>query len=248
MIRLICYGLFFACWVSALVYDILYIPNFDGRIWFYKLKFLTIINMVLQSFYFGFCLLRAFVDYCAERPNHGPHRAHPTVPSYYTYTKLHALCDYLYTRLAFPAGIFVVIMFWGLYAIDRELIYPVYLDKIIPGWVNHVMHTAPGPFILVDSLLICHKYPPRWEGIRSAFGYGILYQLSIIGWYFAEGEWAYPILDYLDNFQRALFFLGATVFLLVLYLLGDFFNSIIWGVAAHPPAASTAPKPIKKTK
>lgn len=26
-----------------------------------------------------------------------------------------------------------------IYAIDRELVYPKYLDEIIPSWLNHVM-------------------------------------------------------------------------------------------------------------
>jgi len=127
------------------------------------------------------------------------------------------------------------------------------LDKIIPGWVNHVMHTAPVPFIIIDSLLICHKYPPRMEGIRSVFGYGILYIISIVIWFFVEGEWVYPILDVLDNSHRILFFIATAAFIILLYLLGDLFNSIIWGVAAHPPAvaevkqgpkANTVPKKI----
>jgi len=114
MIRLICYSLFFICWLAALIYDFLYIPTFNGKIWLVKLKFLTIINMVLQTVYYGICLIRAFKDYGAENPNRGPHTAHPAAPSYYSYTKLHALCDYLYSRLAFPAGVFVVLMFLGI--------------------------------------------------------------------------------------------------------------------------------------
>ncbi len=38
---------------------------------------------------------------------------------------------------------FVVITFWGLYAVDRELVYPAHLDKIIPWWLNHVMVRTP---------------------------------------------------------------------------------------------------------
>ena len=34
---------------------------------------------------------------------------------------------------------FVVITFWGIYVVDRELVYPERLDKIIPTWLNHVM-------------------------------------------------------------------------------------------------------------
>lgn len=34
---------------------------------------------------------------------------------------------------------FVVLTFWGIYAIDRELVYPKALDKVIPSWLNHIM-------------------------------------------------------------------------------------------------------------
>ena len=34
---------------------------------------------------------------------------------------------------------FVVVTFWGLYAVDRELVFPKHLDKIVPMWLNHVM-------------------------------------------------------------------------------------------------------------
>ena len=29
--------------------------------------------------------------------------------------------------------------FWGIYAVDRELVYPKALDKLIPPWLNHIM-------------------------------------------------------------------------------------------------------------
>ena len=34
---------------------------------------------------------------------------------------------------------FVVLTFWGIYAVDRELVYPKHLDKIVPVWLNHIM-------------------------------------------------------------------------------------------------------------
>jgi len=34
---------------------------------------------------------------------------------------------------------FVVLTFWGIYAVDRELVFPKALDGIIPSWLNHVM-------------------------------------------------------------------------------------------------------------
>lgn len=34
---------------------------------------------------------------------------------------------------------FVCLVFWMIYAVDRELVYPKVLDKFIPVWLNHVM-------------------------------------------------------------------------------------------------------------
>jgi len=32
----------------------------------------------------------------------------------------------------------VFLMFWGLYALDRELVHPSSLDDVIPSWANHM--------------------------------------------------------------------------------------------------------------
>ena len=41
--------------------------------------------------------------------------------------------------LSFLVFQFVFMTFWGIYAVDRELVFPKALDKIIPSWMNHVM-------------------------------------------------------------------------------------------------------------
>ena len=86
--------------------------------------------------------------------------------------RLARLEDFLFASLAFPIGMFVGTAFWGLYAIDREapkslkilsrtfgyiilicttvilfaiyreLVFPTALDKIVPVWVNHILHTT----------------------------------------------------------------------------------------------------------
>ena len=53
--------------------------------------------------------------------------------------------DYLFATLAFPIGQFVGIVFWTLYNIDREIIFPVVLDKIYPNYINHMLHTTVMP-------------------------------------------------------------------------------------------------------
>lgn len=50
--------------------------------------------------------------------------------------------DLLFASLAFPMGMFVGLIFWGLYLTDRNLVFPPVLDLFIPTWVNHAMHTT----------------------------------------------------------------------------------------------------------
>lgn len=40
--------------------------------------------------------------------------------------------DYLFSSLAFPVAFNVGISFWGIYAIDRELVLPKVLDAVFP--------------------------------------------------------------------------------------------------------------------
>lgn len=62
-------------------------------------------------------------------------------------------------------------MFWGLYAIDRELIFPKSLDEFIPGWQNHVMHTLPIIGALLDAYLVHHSFPKFRNGIKLTIGF-----------------------------------------------------------------------------
>ena len=54
---------------------------------------------------------------------------------------LRRLEDGLYASLAFPIGVFVGVVFWTLFAIDREVVYPTVVDAYIPAHMNHLMHT-----------------------------------------------------------------------------------------------------------
>ncbi len=238
MIRLFIYALIFVIWAYSLAYEIQFVPVGPGQNRFHKLKYLTEINMLLQTAYSFLCVVRALVDECTKKPGHGPHTQHPESPNYYKYSKLHSICDGLYGCLAFPVAAVVSILFWSLYAIDRELVYPKALDEVIPHWLNHVMHTAPVFFLLVDTLLTCHRLPNRKTGIKICTLFSILYYISILVWHEVDGVWVYPLFEVLDYFQRALFFLFATVFIVFLYLAVDTLNRLVWGPACHPPSKS----------
>jgi len=52
-------------------------------------------------------------------------------------------------------------MFWMIYAVDRELVYPKILDKIIPSWLNHVMVSS---LLFHCSSILCYIY---WSCVHS---------------------------------------------------------------------------------
>ncbi|XP_044922227.1 androgen-induced gene 1 protein isoform X6 [Mustela putorius furo] len=73
--------------------------------------------------------------------------------------------------------LFVVAVFWIIYAYDREMIYPKLLDNFIPGWLNHGMHTTVLPFILIEMRTSHHAYPSRSSGLAAICTFSVGYIL-----------------------------------------------------------------------
>lgn len=66
-------------------------------------KYLTFLNMCLQLIFFTLCIVADFS---------GPK------------SRICRVKDVIFASAAFPIGVFVAVIFWGLYAVDRELIFP----------------------------------------------------------------------------------------------------------------------------
>jgi hypothetical protein len=256
MLRLVCYVAIASVYVYSLHFDVTQMPLIRGDTWWYKLRFLTMLNMVVYTGYILLSTVRAAVDVISERRYSTEHsgsgsstrsggnkrgglsRTHSNTPAhhaplYYSQSTLHSICDFLYAVVIIPMGLGVVALFWGIYAVDRELVHPKRLDAIVPSWLNHVMHTAPVPFILVDTLLMCHRYPSRGKGMLTVVTVALLYVCVLLLTKHFDDVWMYPVLEVLNVWQRGLLFSGATAFMVLLYLLGDGLNSIVWGKAAH---------------
>lgn len=73
---------------------------------------------------------------------------------------------------------FVGVTFWGLYAVDRNLVLPEALDNYFPTWLNHIMHTNIMFFVILELILTYRKYPSRIVGISGL----VIYQLTYIAW------------------------------------------------------------------
>ena len=182
------------------------IPSYGGRF-----KFLTHINQWVQLFVFAFLFITDMI---------------PRSPFKKTMTKL---ADIFLTAMAFPLAWFIVITFWGIYAYDRQLVYPETFDKLVPMWLNHFWHTTIGVFVLFEVLLVYHRFPKSGLAACTSFAFNVAY-IAWIGWIYGQTKfWVYPILDVLPIPILLLFFAGLMFFSFSLFYLGKHVSSLRWG-------------------
>ncbi|XP_076438077.1 androgen-induced gene 1 protein-like [Babylonia areolata] len=203
-------------------FNIMFVRMGDSNIWTYagyggKFKYLTFWNHCLQTAYFGLCALNAL--------------AGSDIPASVSPAKrsgLQRFRDIVHSALAFPVGMFVVMTFWGLYAVDRELVYPRELDGIIPMWLNHVMHTTVLPILLVEKCLVYHHHPRRHNGIFLLSAFALIYLAWILWIAYAADLWVYPVLRLMQNWERAVFILFLLMFFISIYVLGEALTKFLW--------------------
>ncbi|XP_065142496.1 androgen dependent TFPI regulating protein 1 isoform X2 [Paramisgurnus dabryanus] len=192
------------------------VRSYGGR-W----KYLTFINLVMQTIFFG---LAAAVDVI-----------HMVLPVKQTRSGAPRILaearDFYFTALSFPICTFVFASFWTLYIYNREMVYPKFLDDIIPVWLNHALHTVIMPLLLVQMFLQNNKYPSRLKGIVFLALFVVLYLLWVLWVHHVSDIWVYPIMAHLGPGGLCLFLGGASLTVVPLYLLGEKLNHMIWSTA-----------------
>uniref|UniRef100_A0A8C0Q9R5 Androgen induced 1 n=1 Tax=Canis lupus familiaris TaxID=9615 RepID=A0A8C0Q9R5_CANLF len=183
-------------------------------------KFLTFIDLVIQAVFFGICVLTDLSSLLTRGSGNQEQERQ--------LKKLISLRDWMLAVLAFPVGVFVVAVFWIIYAYDREMIYPKLLDNFIPGWLNHGMHTTVLPFILIEMRTSHHAYPSRSSGLAAICTFSVGYILWVCWIHHVTGMWVYPFLEHIGPGARIVFFGSTTILMNFLYLLGEVLNSYIW--------------------
>ncbi|XP_071769415.1 androgen-dependent TFPI-regulating protein [Centroberyx gerrardi] len=174
-------------------------------------KYLTFLNLLLQMVFFG---LAAVND---------------LQPGKKSETVLNRCKDLLFSVFAFPVGMFVVLLFWMIFAYDRELVYPATIDAFFPPWINHSMHSFVLPILLGEVLVQPHVYPKTKHGLAALGVVGLAYLGWVIWVYVSVGIWVYPLLGLLSNAGLVGFFFFNMSVVTLLYLLGDKLNSCVWG-------------------
>ncbi|WAR17127.1 AIG1-like protein [Mya arenaria] len=187
---------------------------------------------LMQTVYFGLSIMNDLKGSHAK-PSDGGQKS-----------KLQSFLDVYLAALVYPVGVFVVMTFWGIYAVDRELVYPKKLDELIPQWLNHTMHSTVLPFLLIEKIVVYHEYPTRRRGMSILLAFALLYLcwscityagsitnagISCITYaaYYAN-IWVYPVLAVMEVHQRAIFIGILCVFFLTIYMVGESLNKAIW--------------------
>ncbi|MCP9263393.1 Androgen-induced protein [Dirofilaria immitis] len=218
--RLTIYGIIAGVFLYAIYYDIVYLPRIGHSWWIYKLVMLTMINLVLQAIYYVICFACAFMDALREKTDYGPHKN----------IQQHRVIGEIQNFIVFLIS-YDLFDFWALYAVESTLVIPKWAEGLIPPFMNHITHTAPLPFLLVDTLLTCHRAPPRQIGSVVVLALVPCYFIIVVGVRYFHGYWLYPFLEYLSVAGLILMFLISFVFLWLLYIIGDTMNIMLWGQA-----------------
>ncbi|KAF2355861.1 FAR-17a/AIG1-like protein [Trinorchestia longiramus] len=180
-------------------------------------KFLTYLNVLLQLSYFSIALLNDIVGSDSRQSN--------------KQCSLQRFRDWLFTTLVFPIGSFVAVVFWGLYFLDRELIFPASMDAWFPSWLNHLMHTLPLVAVIVETVIVYHSHQRGHSRLIPISVVYILYLSWLMYIRVMAGFWVYPVFEQLNTVGRIGFFFALTIPTMVLYVLGEKLHAAVWGSA-----------------
>ncbi|XP_063358690.1 androgen-induced gene 1 protein-like [Cydia amplana] len=178
-----------------------------------RVTFLTFWCLVLQTLYFTVSVLNDYI---------GTNVDHPKQSSI-----LRSIKDTMFI-LAFPIALYVTSFFWGIYAIDKELIFPDWIAKLIPSWVNHTMHSLVLLFIAFELVITYRRYPSRSVGYSIVVCFNFMYTFWFHYIYYQTGVWVYPIYGVLNWPARVGLQLTSTTLAIGFYLLGEKLNEFVW--------------------
>lgn len=179
-----------------------------------KLKYLTHLNAMIQTLYFIVALLNDIIGNNEPTPSDKP--------------LIRRIKDIMFSALAFPVAMFVGVTFWGIYAVDRELILPRSFDPYFPTWLNHVLHTNIVGCILIDLMTSFRMYPRKKLGLSILCMFMLGYMIWIHIIYFKTGSWVYPILNVINWPLRVIFYLCCLGLVCGLYNIGETLNKTVW--------------------
>ncbi|CAB3261935.1 unnamed protein product [Arctia plantaginis] len=155
--------------------------------------------------------------------------------------------EVVYSGLVWPSSLVVFSVFWSVYAFDRGLIYPEFLDTVIPPISNHVIHTVIFPVALFELV-----FRPRFEPETHARNVAQLclhlsVYVCVLFFTFQErGIWLYPIFKQLYGTVYFPLALGCVGFLFFIFYYSQWpLTKMIHGSKNKQPKKTQADKKKK---
>lgn len=171
-----------------------------------RYKYLTVLNIFLSIFYFGYATLVDLKDLVVNKGK--LQRKKKTDRS-------REIRDYIFLGVLFPVSLTVSILFWGIYAIEPDLMLPALKRKYMHpyGFYNQAIHTGPIVTSLLETLITFHM--PSVSFVKGCIGW-VLYAATYLMWImwvaYRGNFWVYPFLRGMNIVQRVLFFACAFLF------------------------------------
>lgn len=153
--------------------------------------------------------------------------------------------DFFFCSISAPLSIFVSVVFWGLYLYNRELVFPAVIDKIMPSWVNHALHTVIVSNVLLHMFFDRQPSPKLRQSIYAIMAVKVCYFVCLYGTYYEKGFWVYPFLEKLHEPVRFLLLLVLFVFSLFCVVVFHYLNNLLYGTVSQPTGQRVADKKKK---
>ncbi|CAH2056631.1 unnamed protein product, partial [Iphiclides podalirius] len=136
---------------------------------------------------------------------------------------------------------FVSSMFWCVYAVDRELVFPKAYDNVVPWWFNHCVHTNISVVVLVETLLQARRRPRDFKKeISLVIIVDIAYAIVYYGIYAWTGRWLYQIFGIMNWWQVCLYQVLIWLSSFVFYCVQFPVNRLVHGEAEEAEEADAA--------
>lgn len=140
------------------------------------------------------------------------------------------LRDDLMSFWTFVLSTFVVLLYWGIAAVDLEGLHPEEHRKITPlfGWYNQYLHTTPIVITFIQIMYINYQYC----GIPKALFFTATLGISYISWIThlakVKGYWAYGFMDKQTQGEFVVFVIACHMIFFSIYLIGRKIASSVW--------------------
>lgn len=120
--------------------------------------------------------------------------------------KLRFARDVMFSGLVVPLTLFISSMFWTLFWIDRELVFPQVYDQLVPWWFNHCVHTNIAIVVLIETVLQARRHPTHYKlELWLTGGAGVLYAIVYYSIYFSTHRWLYGVFGIMTWWQVCLY-------------------------------------------